>query len=72
MRFAILSAICACAFASPLFAQGIGDAGDGNAGSRANYNYSIHFPGDLPNGGFPLAGSRPAPQPRARHSRPRR
>jgi hypothetical protein len=72
MRLAILSAICACAFASPLFAQGVGDAGDGGGGGRANYDYSIHFPGDLPNGGFPVASSRPAPQPRAHPSRPRR
>ncbi|WP_164311725.1 hypothetical protein, partial [Streptococcus pneumoniae] len=57
----------AAAISSPALAQGSGDAGSGNAGSRANYDYSYRFPGDLPQSGRDAPYDRTEPVLRPHH-----
>lgn len=66
MKLPILILFAAAAISSPALAQGGGDAGSGNAGSRANYDYSYRFPGDLPQSG---AMTRPMIGPSRRRGR---
>lgn len=70
MRFSILVLILTSAISSAALAQGVGDAGSGNAGSHADYDYSHHFPGDLPFGSDrPSLNHAPARHPhRASHA----
>ncbi|MGL4289157.1 MAG: hypothetical protein ACRCVA_22595 [Phreatobacter sp.] len=68
MKFPILVLFAAAAISSPALAQGGGDAGDGNAGSRANYDYSYRFPGDLPQTGYDATYGQTEPTPRPHRS----
>ncbi|QCI67025.1 hypothetical protein [Phreatobacter stygius] len=70
MRLPLLVLLCGAAISAPALAQ---EAGVGNAGSAANYDYSYRFPGDLPSSGYDAdraqtePSRRPARSSRARH-----